>query len=688
MGLFGISKEKAFLHTSCELGVYRNERIRNQYVRVAKKLGISVFDDDLNSRFVCGSLLLDLGYEKEFIKLARKNLSFLRELGIKRVVVCCPECYLCLIKDYPTLLPDFDIQVDFFVDLALKKLRKKNFRGLAGFSLTYHDPSSIVHHGLSFIEQPRELLSVLGHDVIDITNSGERVFSCGSSGGLPESNAFLASTVCRRRLEELKSADVDVLATLGVRNYEHLSKYASRYGFRIFEFSDLLSFSLGLPVEPPEVSEGELSPSKYEGAYSDELKVLAYSSDASGLSTVPNKVLLPECVEDVQKFVKSNKIISIRGGGSGLVGGSVVSQNSQEGGVVLNLGRMDKVLEVDDNKEFVIVESGVVLTELNEVLGKIGYEFPIVPMSKDIATIGGMVATNAFGFKSVKQKRMADMVIELCVVDGSGEVRKISRVDAASITGMEGITGVITKIKLKIVPKTPKSLMIYRGSLFKLIELSHKLKLRGDVHSILLFDKHLSKLLGLQGSDGSGKDNYYLFVEFEGDTGEIRGRAYESRMRLLERFYFNLAKEGFVRMEDIKLFLDKIPEFDEYLRVNKIPYFSNLGLGVTFPLFRKGDLGKVNDLLGFVKNRMRGGVFGGFGVGVAKREFLDSTERKLVERVKKRYDPRSKFNRGVLITFENLLKERGEREEFSDFLDSVDAAVKFSEDSDKNGGSE
>ncbi|MEK6918653.1 MAG: FAD-binding oxidoreductase [Nanoarchaeota archaeon] len=375
-----------------------------------------------------------------------------------------------------------------------------------------------------------------------------------------------------------------------------------------------------------------------------ELAINAYSTDASGISNNPISVFTPTTDEELRKIVHENHNITIRGGGSGVVGGCVPS----EGSVVVDLSKMDKILDVDINKKVVYVQAGIILNDLNQELSKYNLEFPINPQSGSICTIGGMIATNATGPRSAKYKRVADHVLEIEIIDGHSKVVKLGRIDASNVVGMEGITGIIYSAKLKVIDKPKRSLTVYRSAdLLKIIDLSRTLKMDNQVSMIHLISPMLSEILGLSRIN-------HLFIEFESDRGDIKGDIYNNKIRIIDDLYKNASLSGYVRVEDPRVFLDRLIEVANYLDSQKIPYHANLGIGLVNPLFSANDFSAINDLRLFVK-KIRGNIAGTFGFGKTKKNFMDINDKKLAQRIKKRYDPNNKLNRGVIVDLDEKL---------------------------------
>ena len=132
-----------------------------------------------------------------------------------------------------------------------------------------------------------------------------------------------------------------------------------------------------------------------------------------------------------------------------------------EGGIVLDFTFMKSVLKIDDENMMCLVEPGIVCAELNAILAKRGFFLPPVPASSEMATIGGCVANNAAGYRTVKYGSFKNWILGLETVLPSGKViwtgsktRKTSSgYDLTRLlVGSEGTLGIFTKIRLRIHP--------------------------------------------------------------------------------------------------------------------------------------------------------------------------------------------------------------------------------------------
>ena len=140
----------------------------------------------------------------------------------------------------------------------------------------------------------------------------------------------------------------------------------------------------------------------------------SYRSDASRLKGEVLGVVHPKSVEEARDVVLKNSRVVIRGAGTGLAGGCVA-----QGDVVLDLSKMVRISKFDKERRTVEVEAGVVLDDLQDFVKDKGLEFSVKPSSHEVATIGGMIATDAVGSRAVKYGKTSRWVKWVDVVDGN-----------------------------------------------------------------------------------------------------------------------------------------------------------------------------------------------------------------------------------------------------------------------------
>lgn len=198
-----------------------------------------------------------------------------------------------------------------------------------------------------------------------------------------------------------------------------------------------------------------------ENVRSDPADLIVYGSDSSVHEAPATAVVRPENVEHVQEIVRyanSNKIPIIpRGAGSGMSGQAVPIN----GGIVLDMKKMNHVLEINLADVYCRVEPGVVDDDLNRVLMPYGVFYPPTPASSRVATIGGEIANNASGVRSVKYGAVRDYVLGMKVVMANGDLASFgcrTRVEASGyqldrlMVGSEGTLGIIVEATLRFAP--------------------------------------------------------------------------------------------------------------------------------------------------------------------------------------------------------------------------------------------
>lgn len=204
---------------------------------------------------------------------------------------------------------------------------------------------------------------------------------------------------------------------------------------------------------------------------------------------MPDAVVLPANTDEVSAIMKlasaNNIPVTVRGAGTGLVGGST----PLAGGIVLCTMRMDKILEYDENNLFVRVQPGVRLCDLAADAIDHGFMYPPDPGEKT-GSIGGNVSTNAGGMRAVKYGTTRDYVLAMTVVLPSGEVLRLGREVAKTssgysllhlMIGSEGTLGVITELSMKLIPnpKEDMSFILSFSDIQTAIAAVPKIKLAG-----------------------------------------------------------------------------------------------------------------------------------------------------------------------------------------------------------------
>ena len=162
-------------------------------------------------------------------------------------------------------------------------------------------------------------------------------------------------------------------------------------------------------------------------------------------------------VADIAKLATEFKVpITPRGSGTGLSGGAT----PVPGGIVVSFSRMNQLLRLDVNDHVAVVQPGITLTELAEVLAPSGLRYPVFPGELS-GSLGGNVNTNAGGMRAVRHgvTRQHVLGLELVLIDGTvvrtgaPVVKSSSGYDLTQlVVGSEGTLALVTEITLKLSP--------------------------------------------------------------------------------------------------------------------------------------------------------------------------------------------------------------------------------------------
>lgn len=192
-------------------------------------------------------------------------------------------------------------------------------------------------------------------------------------------------------------------------------------------------------------------------------ELLAYSYDATPLfQALPDVVVQPRTTTEVAAIMRlchqHGIPVIARGSGTNLS----ASTTPVGGGLVLNLSRMNRIVEIDEHNLTCTVEPGVVTADIHRAVEAKGLFYPPDPGSMHVSTIGGNIAQGAGGLRGLKYGVTRDYVIglELVLADGTvletggKNVKDVAGYDLIRlVVGSGGTLAVVTKAILKLVPK-------------------------------------------------------------------------------------------------------------------------------------------------------------------------------------------------------------------------------------------
>lgn len=300
------------------------------------------------------------------------------------------------------------------------------------------------------------------------------------------------------------------------------------------------------------------------------IDMVSYSYDASDHNHRPEAAVWPITSEQVSRILAlANEHafpVTPRGAGTGLTGATVPIR----GGLILDLCRMNKLLEIRIADRQVVVQPGVVYADLEKALAPHGFFFPPDPASGKVCTLGGNVATNAGGLRGAKYGVTRDYVMGLQVIlpdgrllrTGSDCMKSASGYDLTRLfVGSEGTLGVVTEITLKINPKPTafKTGLAFFSSLKDAGQSIADIMHSSIIPSVLeVLDENTIKVLQDQGSMNLPDVTAIILVETDGCT---RAETSFQMEKVIETFKKNSAI-------DIQI-ADSDEEADELWRVRR-----------------------------------------------------------------------------------------------------------------------
>jgi glycolate oxidase len=201
-----------------------------------------------------------------------------------------------------------------------------------------------------------------------------------------------------------------------------------------------------------------------EGVIYQQNELRAFESDGlTAYRQPPMVAVLPETtaqVQEVMRYCAANKIKVVpRGAGTSLSGGALPLAD----GVLLGMGKFNKILEIDVANRCVVAQPGVTNLGITHAVQGLGLYYAPDPSSQIACTIGGNVAENSGGVHCLKYGLTTNNVIGIEMVTIDGEIVRLggkhfdsSGYDLLGVmVGSEGMLGVVTEVTVRILPKPP-----------------------------------------------------------------------------------------------------------------------------------------------------------------------------------------------------------------------------------------
>ncbi|MCK9489482.1 MAG: FAD-binding protein [Xanthomonadales bacterium] len=263
----------------------------------------------------------------------------------------------------------------------------------------------------------------------------------------------------------------------------------------------------------------------------------AHGGDDSTRHQLPLAVLLPVDADQVVAAVRLCRehgiALTARGAGTGTTGAAVPARGS----VVLSLARMDRIVRIDPGQRLAVVQPGVINARLQEAAADHGFFWAPDPASAQTCTIGGNLACNAGGPRTVKYGATRDNVLALTAVDGQGRRFQSTRPLSKQATGYdltrllvgsEGTLAVIVEAALKLTP-LPQARAVLQARFDDIAAATHAvgrlLACAQTPAAVEFLDGKSLRLARRHGGDVVPEAGALLLIQIEGSAADLAGQA-------------------------------------------------------------------------------------------------------------------------------------------------------------------
>jgi glycolate oxidase len=441
------------------------------------------------------------------------------------------------------------------------------------------------------------------------------------------------------------------------------------------------------------------------GVMQSESDLHSYSNDSAVLDPVtPALIVKPTDTDQLGPIVKlcneNGLPLTVRGAGTNLSGGTI----PDKGGVVLLTNGLNKILEINEQDLYAVVEPGVITAQFAAEVSKRGLFYPPDPGSQAVSTLGGNVAENAGGLRGLKYGVTKDYIMGIDFFDAGGDLIKSGSRTVKCVTGYnlgglmagsEGTLGVFKNIILKLIPppRAQKAMMAVFDNVDKASESVAAVIAAKIVPCTLEFlDKVTVKYVEDYTKVGLPTDaEAILLIEVDGHPAEVaedaekiveickkagalsvkaaenaeeRANLWAARRNALPALA--RAKPTTV-LEDATVPRSKIPEMIRTLNEIALKYdltigtFGHAGDGNLHPTILcdrrdKEEYKRVEDAVNEIFEKalaLKGTLSGEHGIGKAKSKWMEKeTSRATLEyslKMKKAIDPNNILNPGKII---------------------------------------
>ncbi|MGW8248033.1 MAG: FAD-binding oxidoreductase [Acidiferrobacterales bacterium] len=392
--------------------------------------------------------------------------------------------------------------------------------------------------------------------------------------------------------------------------------------------------------------------------------------------------------------------ITTRGRGTGTAGGAVPAANS----IVLSLERMDEILNIDTANRMLDTQAGVLNQAVQDAIAELGFFWAPDPTSAAFCTVGGNIAVNSAGPRSLKYGSTRENVLHLKAVTGDGRTIHTGEYTTKGVVGYdltrliigsEGTLAVVTEATLKLTPLpeaiqtmqliyrdvdsaaeavvsimgssvTPRSLEIMDQAALDLIRNEPGINLAGSANAILIaeVDGDAASLDGLAEKLSTAARNDGLLEARHARTEEEKRAVWSARKKLspaLRRIAPNkLNEDVVVPVANLARLISGLGELSTKFKIPIVNFGhagnGNIHVNLLYDTQNPEQAAAAKPCLDAVFAlvlSLKGSLSGEHGVGIAKRDYVDQeidrTTLTLMRSIKTQFDPNNILNPGKVL---------------------------------------
>ena len=196
-------------------------------------------------KYCCGAYVFDhFGIEEAALR-GKALLNELHDLGVKKLITLCSACEMMLRTVYPKLIEGFDIQAQGFMEYFLEKYRDGKLQVVNHINkkVTFHDPCPWRELDPEIYEIPRELLKILGAEVVEMKHNRQYSICCGNPPS-PNLQPQVSKKVNAERVAEAAVQDVEAIA-VNCTGCLGLSRKALEKNIQTYHMIELIQMAVG-----------------------------------------------------------------------------------------------------------------------------------------------------------------------------------------------------------------------------------------------------------------------------------------------------------------------------------------------------------------------------------------------------------------------------------------------------------